>query len=234
MVRLIIPRVDAHGTHGLDSVIPAYPTQYDSADMIQDNHVLGFYLCPPTSGNVYSVSALRSLPLGELNPRDFIDGSPTLLMPYLGEVRSVPHVVANYRIHGKNDSSQHAPTAAMFQRDLRRHQQRWHEVKRIAPRVQCPASHSTVNELEAHCLMAVLSGKRLSIADASAYCTRLKASHMSQRMQRMLSAWMMSVAVLPIPLARRLIFAKRSPVNRPRIVKKILRPLLGVRQRMRV
>jgi glycosyltransferase involved in cell wall biosynthesis len=226
--------VNGGGTRSLDSVIPAYPGDYDSPDMIRDNNVLGFYLCPPTSGNVYSVNVLRSLPLGDLNPRDFIDGAPTLLMPYLGEVRSIPHVVANYRIHGENDSQQHAPTAQMFERDLQRHRARWSEVRQIAPRIQCPAASTTVNELEAHCLKTVLSGKRLSIADASAYCRRLKSSHISRRMQRLLIAWMMTVAVLPNPLARRLVVAKRSPVNRPLLLKKVLRPLLGVRQRMRV
>lgn len=226
--------VDGAGTRNLDSIIPAYPAGYDSPDMIRDNNVLGFYLCPPTSGNVYSVESLRALPLQDLNPRDFIDGSPTLLMPYLGEVRSVPRVIANYRIHGKNDSLQHAPTAAMFRRDLRRHRARWQEIQKIAPRVQRPAAQTTVNELEAHCLITVLSGRRLSFADAMAYRMRLKSSCMSQRMQRLLSAWMLSIVVLPGPLARRMVLAKRSPVNRPLLLKKLLRPVLGVRQRMRV
>lgn len=94
----------------LSSIFPIYPSGYNAKKMCQDNQNAGFYICPPTSGNIYCVSALRSLRLSELNSRDFVDGTPVLVMPYLGEIVSVSEVLANYRVHGESDSQYFCPT----------------------------------------------------------------------------------------------------------------------------
>jgi hypothetical protein len=218
----------------LDSVFPAYIRNYSSPDMIRDNEVIGFYTSPPTSGNVFSVKALQSLPLAGLNQREPFDGSPMLCMPYLGEVRSIPRVLANYRLHGANYTQQHAPTPAVYQRSLDQHAMRWREMKNLAPDAFAPASGTTAIELEAKCLMNPLDGKRVPFNLATSYVNTLSKSSITLRMKVMLSLFMLALTAVPASLGAKLILARRSPRERNPALKKLLRLVLGVQETQRI
>lgn len=225
--------VDGEGTV-LDSIFPAYRRGYSSSDMIRDNEVIGFYVSPPTSGNVFSVNALKALPLSDLLQSDPVDGSPMLCMPYLGEVRSIPRVIANYRLHGENTTQQDAPTPAIYQRSLDRHARRWREMEKLAPNADAPARGTTAIELEAQCLTNPIVGKRVPTNLAMGYTKALFKSSMTFRMKVMLSLFMLALTVLPASIGYKLIVARRSPRSRNRVLKKMLRFLLGVQATQRL
>lgn len=218
----------------LESVFPAYQRSYSSADMIRDNEIIGFYTSPPTSGNVFSVKALQSLPLSGLDQREPFDGSPMLCMPYLGEVRSIPRVIANYRLHGANYTQQHAPTPAVYQRSLDQHAMRWREMKDLAPDAFAPTPGTTAIELEAQCLMNPLNGQRVPFKLASRYVKILIKSSITTRMKIMLSLFMLVLTITPASLGAKLILARRSPNERNPALKKLLRVVLGVHETQRI
>ncbi|MGC1442967.1 MAG: glycosyltransferase family 2 protein [Burkholderiaceae bacterium] len=218
----------------LDSVIPAYPRGYTTQDMIIDNEVMGFYTSPPTSGNVFSVKTLRSLPLDQLMANEAFDGSPMLSMPYLGEVRSVTQIIANYRIHGANFSLQHAPSVALYERSLRRHKLRWEELRLLAPHAVHPQPGTTVIELEAQCLKQGLSGKRVPFSLSRRYVSRLADSALPLRMKILLSLFIASLSVLPASIGKKIILARRLPSERNPVFQKALRVVLGVSDTQRI
>jgi glycosyltransferase involved in cell wall biosynthesis len=86
----------------LGSIFPSFPDGYDSDRMRIDNKQIGFYQCPPTSGNVFHRDTFNSLKLDETPDPPHIDASGPLLMPYLGDVVTVPQRLAFYRVHGTN------------------------------------------------------------------------------------------------------------------------------------
>lgn len=223
--------VDNNGQ--LDSVIPAYPSRYGSDDMIADNQSLGFYISPPTSGNVFSVAALRALDLDQLEGSEPFDGTPMLCMPYIGQVTSVSRVIANYRLHGENFSMQHSPSASQCERVLAQHTLRWTELTRLLPAVNPPRDGSTAIEREARCLMAPLSGQRMPLADAVGYAQSLRRTNLPARMKLLLSLYMLTVWALPASAATRLIKARRSPGLRSPMLNSVLRRILRLGQSRR-
>ena len=218
----------------LDSIIPAYPERYGSPQMLVDNRIIGFYISPPTSGNVFSVAALQSLELDRLDGREAFDGTPMLCMPYLGDVRSVARIIANYRLHGANISMQHAPSEQTYQRLLKQHQLRWQELSDLVPGVSAPPAGSTAIEQEANCLILPLSGKPLALKMAVGYVRTLSGSALPRRMKLMLSLFMLTVWLLPAKAASRLIQARRSPRQRNPLMQRVLRRVLGIQSTQRI
>jgi glycosyltransferase involved in cell wall biosynthesis len=121
--------------HGVDrdggsfgNLFPTYPPGYDSAAMRRDNAAFGFYICPTTSGNVFSRAALERANLATFDGRGAFDGSPALAMPYVGEIISLNEPWAYYRAHGSSISSWQKPTVALFQREIHLFEKTWNEV----------------------------------------------------------------------------------------------------------
>ena len=219
--------VSANGS--LDSVVPAYPEHYDNASQLRDAQLLGMSICPPTSGNVFRVEDLRALPRAPLDQRDYIDGTPSMAMLYRGAVRTVPTVIANYRIHGANNGLAHAPTIAVFEQELSRLRRRWKELAEIFPGIVVPKLGSTVMELEAQNLTAALAGQR-HLGIALAYAARLMQSGTPVRHKLILAPWMLGLALAPRGLKASMIRARRSAMNRSKLTRKVVGLLLGHRQ----
>ena len=79
----------------VDSVFPSYKPTYDSEQMRHDNLRLGFYVCAPTSGNVFERAYLERLKeLSVLDTREAFDGVPALIAPYYGDVISLNQPLA--------------------------------------------------------------------------------------------------------------------------------------------
>ena len=74
-----------------------------SKDFIHDIARWGYYLTPPTSGNVYRRDVFDGL--GDLSYEREIDGIAYLRAPFVGKVLSIECALAHYRNHGNNISS---------------------------------------------------------------------------------------------------------------------------------
>lgn len=213
----------------LQSVIPAYPGGYDNAAMLRDSQLLGFPICPPTSGNVFRVDVLKRLPLERLPLQDAIDGTPNLAMPFCGEVRSVDRVLVSYRIHDNNISQQTTPTPQKLRKEGERLRRRWRELKTIMPDVEVPEPGSTLFELETLHMAAVLEGSG-ELGTTAKYVARLFQSATPSRKKVLLGMWSLAVAVVPNALARRLVLARRSAVNRGPLTRLVVSTWLGNRK----
>lgn len=222
-------RLRCVGANGpLDSVVPAYPASYENAAQLRDAQLLGMSICPPTSGNVFRVQSLRALPHAQLDPRDYIDGTPNMAMLYLGEVRTISSVIANYRIHGANNSLVHAPTVEVFELELTRLRRRWYELQQIFPSIQVPRIGSTLLELEARNLIAAMEG-RSSVGLALSYAARLARSGKPLRHKLLLGPWMVALALAPATRKEPMIRARRSAANRSKLTRKLVGFFLGNR-----
>jgi hypothetical protein len=219
--------VSANGS--LDSVVPAYPDNYDNASQLRDAQLLGMSICPPTSGNVFRVEDLKALPREPLDQRDYIDGTPSMAMLYRGTVRTVSTVIANYRIHGANNGLAHAPSVAVFEQEQARLRRRWRELAQIFPAIAVPKVGSTLIELEAQNLTAALAGQR-HLGVALAYAARLMQSGTPIRHKLILAPWMLGLALAPRGLKAPMIRARRSAMNRSKLTRKVVGLLLGHRE----
>ena len=210
----------------LESVFPSFPRGYSSEQMRLDNQRLGFDVCPPTSGNVYRTDVLRGLPLGSLHQRDFIDGTPTLVMPYLGTVVTRAEVLASYRVHGASDSQQARPSPEVLSRDLARFRRRWSEAEQLVPGLRAPAPASTFYEAEMELLRQALGERRPSARSVRDYSRHVMGSRMQARRKVMLTTWAASLGTVGQQSRTKLVQAKRSPVNRSGSVNSVLRAVL--------
>jgi glycosyltransferase involved in cell wall biosynthesis len=212
----------------LQSVIPAYPETYDNAAMLRDNQLLGMSICPPTSGNVFRTEVLRELPLQRLDPRDYIDGTPNLAMPYCGEVKTVDEVIVSYRLHNGNVSQHQVPTAERLSEEVDRLRRRWRELPELISGAIGPAPGRALLELEARHMIAAMEGRH-ELSLLHSYLDTLLRSGMPARKKLLLSAWSLGLTVSPPSVARQLVRARRSAVNRGRLTRRLVSLWLGNR-----
>ena len=90
-----------------------FPESYDAAQAAADFAATGTYPWPVTSGNAYARWFVeRLLPV---RPPQAQDGLLNTVAPLYGAVMTIPHVLGQYRLHGRNVSQQHAvPSVASF------------------------------------------------------------------------------------------------------------------------
>jgi hypothetical protein len=211
---------------GLESVFPTFPPAYDAERMRADNRAMGFYICPPTSGNVYRRDALQSLPVEKLDPRDFIDGPSTLVLPYLGEIVSVSTPLAFYRLHGANHSQWSEPTPELLRGEIDWFRRRWQQACMIlAERAPAPPDRPTY-VLEREHMIAALEGGWGAVGPAVRLLRSLGTTNLAGRQKVLLAGWAVLSAVPVPPLQRALVRGRRSPLNRSTTVRRVLRVLL--------
>jgi hypothetical protein len=201
------------------SVFPTFPAGYDSAGMRQDNAVLGFYVCPPTSGNVYRRENLVKLPLSELDQRDFIDGPPTLVQPYLGAVVSLPAPLAQYRLHDRNHSSWPRPTVEQLESEISWFTRRWHEASAVLG-VDAPfqPSRAPAYVLERELMARALAGRPVR-RSAVALVRRMAGSGLPAVHKLALSVWALSLVLPSASWRRSAVDRRRSPAERSRVLR---------------
>jgi len=220
--------VDENGDP-LESVFPTFPDPYTAAMMREDNRRRGFYVCPPTSGNVYLAAALRSLNWDRLDKRDFSDGVPAMLMPELGPVVSVRRPLACYRVHGGSDSQYSRPRPETMRRDRARYLSRWRQAQEQIPAVAAPVEGTTEYEAELDFLEAALSERRPGWGVTSRYLSRIAHSRESAKRKALLLAWVVATAGAPSPKRHDLVASRRSSANRSGAMNSFLRKVLGRR-----
>src|SRR6185312_4123062 len=206
--------VDAEKSR-LGSIFPTYPRTYGAVEMIEDNRIIGFYQCPPTSGNVFRRDILLGMELERMNLRDAIDGLPVLAIPYLGPVISVNQPLAYYRAHGGSDSRWDKPDSGLLKRELDRFHFRWTEVCRLLDLREPPfGSDTPLYVLERNLMRSVFERRRPVASDVWAYCRKLLEARLTARQKFLLLFWSLAFLV-PLPVWRRqLVLARRSPLNR--------------------
>jgi glycosyltransferase involved in cell wall biosynthesis len=211
----------------LGSLFPAYPAGYDDAAMREDNRTVGFYTTPPTSGNVYRRETLAALDLTILPGNDPIDGAPNLAMPYLGKVVSTNVPVACYRVHGSNAWGKFtSPDCARLEWEMEWLHQHWRAVCRLIGLSNPPFGMDEPLALRQLKLMnaALGDGSRLCVL-VYRYICRLPDSHMKWSHKIALTLWAVTLLTPGRRLRKKLVFARRSPVNRPRLLQRVVRVL---------
>lgn len=115
---------------------PAFPEDYDSAAMREAVEAHGMYVTPQTSGNVFSRRVFDLV--DDVDYERAIDGITLLVVPFLGEVRSIATPLARYRLHGANRSRAMSPER--FRTERTRFVNRLHHLERLSPRLPVPVS----------------------------------------------------------------------------------------------
>lgn len=128
-LQMSMERIDAEGRPIDDT--PATMDPFRSReDLARRVLRTGVYRSPPTSGNVFRRDLCEFLREADYDP--FVDGVMLFAAPFVGDVVSLPDVLARYRIHTRNDSGLgRAPQAQIFQRDMDRFAQRLDHLRRI-------------------------------------------------------------------------------------------------------
>lgn len=214
------------GVEQLESVFPTYPAGYNAARMRADNRSIGFYVCPPTSGNVYLRMALLELRLDTLDQRDFIDGPPTLALPHVGDVQSLDVPLAAYRVHGGSHSQWSEPTAELLNHETEWFDRRWAQTAGLLGMDGPPFGVQTPLYVLERELMVAALGNRRTTAVALRMLRCLPATNLPGRQKLLLAGWAVALIVPAQRLRTSLVRARRSPVNRSKRMRKILRVLL--------
>lgn len=219
--------IDADGKP-LVSVFPTYPAGYDSARMRSDNAQIGFYICPPTAGNIYRRAFLDMIGLGRLGPHEPLDGPPALAAPYYGEVLTIDRPLARYRVHGRNDSRWDRPDAQLLKGEIDWFFRRWSDVGAMLGCGVPPfGSAKPLYVRERELMMSALGeGERL-VPLAMNFISRLWATHVTGKQKLILTAWAIALLTPVRRLRRDLVNARRSPVNRPAAIRRMLTSILG-------
>lgn len=209
----------------LGSTFPAFPPQYDAMQMRSDNVKDGFYICPPTSGNVFSRSALERCRLDSLDPAEHIDGVAAMLMPYLGNVVTINQPLAQYRVHGANMS---IPTprelGVSISSELARFEERWRAATRILEAVAPPLDPSrTTYVTERRLMLAAHRGEGPVARSSYLFVRSVLRSSAPPRQKGLMLAWAIALLV-PWPARRRqLVELRRFSSARPKVVASIVK-----------
>jgi len=221
--------VDVAG-HPSNSSFPTFPANYNAAAMRQDNTTAGFYICPPTSGNVFSRDVLTRMDLSRFDPRGYLDGSPTLAIPYFGEVVSINEPLSNYRMHQNSASAWSKPTVELLERELVLFHKSWDEVARVVGERLLAAPPKSMYVWERRLMIASLKGRIMVAHLAVRFALCLLRTHLPPRQKIIFVFWSAALIVPSTELRRYLIRMKRSALNRPRGMQAVLNFVLRARR----
>lgn len=105
------------------SVLPANPLA--EGDLREQILKTGYYIGPPSSGNLYSRQALAAImPIPEKVWPKAADTFPVYLTPFEGQVRACCQILGSYRIHGSNQGAQSKVDGKLMRYNLEKEQRR--------------------------------------------------------------------------------------------------------------
>lgn len=211
------------------SLFPKFPAGYSSRDMQDDNRSMGFYQCPPTSGNVFRCDTFRSLKLTRHCKPSYLDSTAPLVMPYLGEIATIDQPLGFYRVHGANCYGWDNPSIQTLSREVEHFGDTWAEAVRILNLNEPPfGSDKPLYLRERDLMLAALANDWWLGGKALRFVKKLFATNLPTRNKLMLGAWALSL-VLPFERYRQSVIinrragSSRSPVLRA-IVRAIMHP----------
>ena len=228
-MRAVSPVVDLPGTP-----FPVFPAPYEAREMREDNASLGFYICPPTSGNIFRRAEFAAMPLAEMDQRESPDGPITLVLPYLGEVATIPEPLAYYRMHGRN-RSQGTFEAPAIQAEIDWFERRWRETwKLLGQPGDEQVSNASLYVVERRMMIAALENRHRATAVLVARFVRgLLRSHTPRRRVVMLAAWALCLVIPSGRLRRSSVRSKRAPLTRTGGIQRLVAVLLVGRAKVR-
>ncbi len=214
-IQFRLSSIDSDGAP-LNSTFPSFPKRYGQAEIVRDMAAWGFYVTPPTSGNVFRRDVLERVASLRIDYETAVDGIALYLAPLVGEVATVDRPLAFYRLHGSNLHQQHVLSAVRLRKEIERTRARsthFAEITGGGGGVPLPASPAMVREWM---MMAdVAEGRRPRPADALVFLSGLWRASFRLKNKLMLSAWAAAALVLPQPLRRTASLWRLSPLNRP-------------------
>lgn len=190
-VQFQLKGVSALGDQG--TVFPPFPEKYDQERILEDNISIGFYISPPTSGNVFSKRLVSSISLEQWGKNTNIDGTPALVMPYLGEIVTIREPLVNYFIHTKNLSGVGTASATSIQRQINSFIERWENI-RTFPEISLPPFPRQPSFLaERYLLLKVKKGQRFFFKEIFTFVRSLLITNYAPKEKSMLCCWALSL-----------------------------------------
>jgi glycosyltransferase involved in cell wall biosynthesis len=206
----------------IGSTFPTFPEKYDRPEMLQDNRSYGFYISPPTSGNVFSREALERLGFRSFDSRGAFDGSASLAMPYLGEIMTLNEPLAHYRVHGNNGWSWDTPTIALLQREIRIFKEIWGEVVAALNFDKPPFTDRPLYIDERRMMIACKQNKTFIGPEVWRFVSGLPSTNFPPKEKIILAMWAMCLLIPSASLRDYSIRMKRSSANRSRRLQALL------------
>jgi len=209
------------------SVFPTYPPVYGSPEARADNEAMGFYICPPTSGNLFRRSVFEKMDFSRMATRAPFDGTPVLVIPYLGSIKSLNRPMAFYRIHGNSDSQWGNPTKQVLERELNMYYKRRDEAaSAVGKEIFYFKNSETAYALERSMMLAALNGKMSPSRTILKYIRKISASNLPTKQKIVLSGWALSFSLPGAAMRQYAVRIRRSPSSRPRLLQQAVRRLL--------
>ncbi len=210
----------------IGSVFPTYPADYTAKQMQDDNRTLGFYQCPPTSGNIVHRERMLAVGLDPQAQPPHIDATGILVQPYLGEVVSLSERLAFYRIHGSNmfNTGWCCPSVPQLEKELGEFHDSWAEAQRVLHLPQRPFDkRDPLFVLERQLMIGALENHKWLVPAAMRYASRIAGTHMPAYSKLLLTGWAFAFTLPSSRLRRRLIDQRRNPSARLGWVKRLVR-----------
>jgi len=198
------------------------------------------YPTPPGSGNIFSRAMLRKI-LPARDRFDYAGDSYTLAAaPVLGDVVTIAKPLARYRVHGRNDGAMLEIDPRKFSGELRRAQNRFAYMRRLAEKeglhAEPLAIHFSLANVPYRVSSFRLNRDQHPVEEDSAWRILRDAFGAAVRPQGLTAGarasilvWSMAVIASPLPLARAFIRWRFVPAARPQFLRKLLRMFRAVR-----
>src|SRR5208282_5859665 len=141
-------------------------------------------------------------------------------IPYFGEVISISEPWGNYRVHSKNESAWHTPTTRLIRREIDLFESMWAEVEGLlGPVITLKRDIKTLFTIERDLMLACFENRLFVGPLVWRYITRIKAANLRIKPKALLISWAIALLIPSARLRTYCIRAKRSPVNRPSILR---------------
>jgi glycosyltransferase involved in cell wall biosynthesis len=225
--------VDESG-RALGGLVPNSPTELSSEELRRRFLATALYPWPPTSGNAYHRSYLeKMMPLGSLFSPNSSDSLLNVVAPLYGDILFIRKVLGYYRLHGRNISNPLAAAPARLLRETRLLADALNHLEAHAKRLGvalAPDIREHITLLERRLTLTRVGGERFHPADrplpllwAAARKLALSEGPLARHAAHLL--WLTAVAILPKPLARRLVELRFIVPGRPAPIMRVLRGL---------
>jgi glycosyltransferase involved in cell wall biosynthesis len=198
------------------------------------------YPTPPGSGNIFSRAMVRRI-LPARERFDYAGDSYTLAAaPVLGDVVTIAKPLARYRVHGRNDGAMLEIDPRKFSGELRRAQNRFAYMRRLAETeglcVEPLATHFSLANVPYRVSSFRLNRDQHPVEGDSVWRILRDAFGAATRPQGLTAGarvsilvWSVAVVASPLAMARVLIRWRFIPAARPQFLRKLLRAFRAVR-----